>query len=291
MNSKYHYQIPLKTKFLNLFRRLFKIEFLERPLTSSFNKKNSFFGKFVPPEYLYTQGSWRTIKRGGTRLELDISNVVDHEIYFNQYETLFIDFVKRQKEIKTFWDVGANIGWTSLQFAVTFPEAIIYAFEPSQKNRQRLTKHLASNNINGNVVPYGLGSEKDTFKLYSVLVSNPGMNRILTVEENLPFEEIEVITGDYYWQTIGKPQIDLIKIDVEGFEMAVLKGMRDILVNCKPRLFIEVDNKNLNSNRTSSIELLTWLSDKGYELTLAQTGKRLFPPFVDIPSHFDVIAK
>jgi FkbM family methyltransferase len=291
MNPEYHYRVPAKTKFLNFFRRFFQIRFFEKVLANSIDRRTPFLKKLIPPEYLYSPDSWRTMRRAGVRMQLNISNVVDHEIYFNQYETSFVDFVEEQNNIGTFWDVGANIGWTSLQVAVTFPEASIYAFEPSSKNRQRLANHLNTNSVRGNIVPYGLGSGKNTFRLYSVLESNPGMNRILASENDLPFEEIDVVTGDYYWQTIGKPKVDLIKIDVEGFEMAVLNGMEELISKLNPKLFIEVDNENLARNNSGSKELLFWLSDKGYRLTVAQSGRELIPPFIDVPDHFDVIAK
>jgi FkbM family methyltransferase len=256
------------------------------------NEKGNYLSKkLVPPEYLYATDSWRQVKRKGINLNLDISNVVDHEIYFNLYDQSFSKFITEVESLKIFWDVGANIGWTLLQVNKCFPEAEIYAFEPSSKNRKRLKEHTTLNKVNAEVIPCGLGNAPSSFKLFSVLENNPGMNRILETETDLPFESIDVITGTYFWKKIGKPKVDALKIDVEGFEMFVLEGMEEMLAECKPAIFIEVDDQNLRINNSSASQLLTWLSERGYQLFDAKEKGFISPPYTKICDHFDVIAK
>jgi len=287
----YQYKVPFRTKVLNIPRRVFKWGALEHFLSRNIQPESNFLKKIVPPEYLYAKGSWRTSDRKGLRMNLDISNVVDHEIYFNLYDRSFENYLNGLKDVGTFWDIGANIGWTALQVNGKFPQARIFAFEPSSRNRKRLEENISLNNANIQVVPYGLGNEPSTFKLYSVLESNPGMNRIMNDEKDLPYETIEVITADTFWNNIGRPKVAALKMDVEGFEMFVLKGMEEMISSCKPAMFMEVDDKILASHGFSAAYLLTWLHDRGYGIHDAQTGKKLLPPFTDLSPHFDIVAK
>jgi FkbM family methyltransferase len=291
MSMNYQYKVPFRTKVLNIPRRVFKWSALEHFLSRKIHPESNFLKKIVPPEYLYAKGSWRTSDRTSLRMNLDISNVVDHEIYFNLYDRSFENYLNGLNNVGTFWDIGANIGWTALQVNGKFPQARIFAFEPSSRNRKRLEENISLNNANIQVVPYGLGNEPSTFKLYSVLESNPGMNRIMNDEKNLPYETIEVITADAFWKQAGQPKVDALKMDVEGFEMFVLKGMEEMVTACKPAMFMEVDDNILASHNFSSRILLNWLHEKGYSIWNAQAGIQLTPPFENLPPHFDIIAK
>jgi FkbM family methyltransferase len=289
--SKYQYAVPLKTKILNIPRRLFKLKFLEQFLSRKINEKSFFLRKLVPPEYLYPAETWRTVTKKLSVLRLDISNVVDHEIYFNLAETTFDSFLADLGNVEVFWDIGANIGWTVVQVKGRFPNARIFAFEPSSKNRERLNAHVALNKINATVIPYGLGDEVKSFKLYSVLENNPGMNRILKHDESeLSFESIEVITGSSFWEQSARPKVNALKIDVEGFEMQVLLGMETMIEACMPQMFIEIDEKNLAANGYTAQEVLKWLFDKGYKLFYAGTKKQIDISGLNLPDHFDVVA-
>lgn len=291
MSNSYQYQISFKTKLLNLSRRILKWKFFEQFIANHIGENSFLLKKLVPPEYLYKKNSWRISNRRGIMMKLDISNVVDHEIYFNLYDSSFENFIKTLNRIEIFWDVGANIGWTSLQVKHLFPHAEVYAFEPSSKNRIRLMENMLLNETEVKLIPYGLGDVENSFKLYSVLDNNPGMNRIIKDDLYFPYETIKVLVGTSFWKEKGNMKIDALKIDVEGFELHVLKGIEEIIDEYKPSMFIEVDDKNLKVNGSSAIELLDWLFQKGYKLYDAEADKEITYPFQTVTNHFDVIAK
>jgi len=221
---------------------LFKWNVLEDLLISELMGDYFFWKKLVPPEYLYKKNSWRNAVRNDIHLRLNISNVVDHEIYFNLYDRSFNKFIEKFDHANIIWDVGANIGWTVLQFWKQFPNAKIFAFEPSSSNRQRLNENIKLNNATITIVPYGLGDKQGNFKLYAVLDSNPCMKRILEDGENLSFEEIEVVKGDTFWNEMGRPKVYILKIDVEGFELAVLNGMKEMVKTCNRKPISRLTN-------------------------------------------------
>ena len=84
--------------------------------------------------------------------------------------------------------------------------------------------------------------------------------------------EVPVSTIDIFVKQEQLDTIDFIKIDVEGFEMQVLKGGHHTLVNLKPWLFIELDDNNLNKQGSSSSELCSYLQSLGY--TIYEEGKQ-----------------
>lgn len=71
--------IPLKTKFINTFRKVLRGPKVEHWIKSAFSG-SSFYRKIVPPEYLYKKGAWREFEEEGVHYRLDISNVVDHYV-------------------------------------------------------------------------------------------------------------------------------------------------------------------------------------------------------------------
>ncbi len=83
-------------------RRLFRFKKFEEFLAAKNVTSNTVSKKLVPPEYLYAANSWRQVHRRGINLHLDISQVVDHEIYFNLYDHSFSKFISEAEDLKFF---------------------------------------------------------------------------------------------------------------------------------------------------------------------------------------------
>lgn len=77
-------------------------------------------------------------------------------------------------------------------------------------------------------------------------------------------EEIEAITLDYFVESNHINKIDLIKIDVEGFEMNVLRGMASLLKILKPDLLIEINSNTLAEQNINPKSVFQYLYDLGY---------------------------
>jgi hypothetical protein len=95
------------------------------------------------------------------------------------------------------------------------------------------------------------------------------MNRILNDDEAKQFEDFSVIetnTLDNVVLENGIRKIDLIKIDIEGYEMHALRGARQVLETFKPKLFIEVGYTRLVNLGTSPSELISYLTQFGYRV-------------------------
>lgn len=297
MRTRYAYydHLPAKTRLLNALRDLFRWGPLERWLAARTQGcvPGAGWAKLIPPEYRYGSGSRRTVERHGIRWELDISDAVDHYLYFGLKEPGFERLLALVKPTDRAIDVGANIGMLALPLARKVGASRVVAFEPDPANRSRLVRHLALNGLDQvRVEHHGLGNEARTHRLYQVVGSNAGMNRIVLDEQGsdrFPFTEIQVARLDDLWPGLGLDRVDLLKIDVEGFEHEVLKGAEGTLRAYRPLLFIELDDDNLRDNGSSAADLLRWLAGRGYTVSAALSGKPMAPEAL-AHCHLDVIA-
>jgi hypothetical protein len=103
--------------------------------------------------------------------------------------------------------------------------------------------------------------------------NNPGANRILAKDStgHHEQEEVQVTTLALVVDRLSIPFINLIKIDVEGFEMFVLKGGERIIEKWKPILFVELAELNLKQQGFSSKELIEYIERLNYEVRDART--------------------
>jgi FkbM family methyltransferase len=294
MRQNYTLQTSFKTKLLNLFRRIFTVSSIEK-LIQSRTKKNpdGFFRKLIPPDYLYPKGSLRYIETNGIRYKLDISNVVDHYLYFGIHDSDYSSIEAAIKKASVILDIGGNIGTTALFFASVNHKARILAFEPHPKTFERASENVALNSFkNIDLVNIGLGEKMETVKLYEVNKNNPGMNRILKEEEAYPFKLVMIEKLDDFLKREKIPTVELIKIDVEGFELSVLKGGEETIRRCRPVLFIELDDDNLRENNTDAASMIELLQDFGYSSIYRATDLTAITSTTNFQhAHYDIVAK
>ncbi|MFA6149734.1 MAG: FkbM family methyltransferase [Chitinophagaceae bacterium] len=291
--DNYHLKISAKTKIFNALRQVFTISVLEKALIASIKgKPSSFLRKLIPPDYLYKNGTYRVVQRNGINYKLDISNVVDHFIYFEIDDPGFLSIKDTVKGAKVILDIGANIGSTALYFASLNTNAKILAFEPHPDTFKRATENIKLNDFkNIDLINLGLGEEKAQLRLYQVNEHNPGMNRIIAEDRDLPYKIIEVDILDKILDERNISKVDFIKLDVEGFEYSVLAGAANTLKS-HPVLFIELDDNNLKENNRSAKELIDLLSSAGYKQFLRADNMSEIDKKQNFDNcHYDIIVK
>ncbi len=185
------------------------------------------------------------------------------------------------KDGSTIFDIGANIGWYSLNFAKKFKSADIYAFEPVPKTFNYLTSHLAMNNATG-VRPYNFGFS-DEAKDVDIYFYPEGMGNasLVNLSENPSVETVKCkfITVDSFVKENNVPKVDFIKCDVEGAELFVFKGAIETLKRDKPAVFTEILRKWSAKFNYHPNDILDLFSDIGYDCyiikgnTLEKFGK------------------
>lgn len=130
------------------------------------------------------------------------------------------------RENDMFFDVGANVGVYSVM-AAGGCKAKAYCFEPVPSAYQALCVNLELNNLKGKVEPVqcGVGEEKGSLKFATTFDT---MNHVIAPgQEHLPSVEVPIIQLDDY----NDQNPIMLKIDVEGFELAALRGAGKLLSN------------------------------------------------------------
>lgn len=275
----YHEQLSLRTRVLNICRSIFR----QSPFEGWLQRKaqgrplDSFWVKLVPPEYTYPPGSLRTVERHGLRWQLDLSNTNDHALFFDPVfaaDKVLFDLVKPDSQVV---DIGGNIGSFALRFARKAPRGRVVSFEPHPDTFAKLVTNKSLNALsNLEVRNLGIGEVETVHRLHQVVASNSGMNRIITaaeVDPALPFKEITVVPLAKGLAGTAIQRVDLLKIDVEGFEDAVLQGSADIIQRDRPVLFIELIDSNLRENGSSARQLLQRVIGWGYRVNEAVSGE------------------
>ena len=160
---------------------------------------------------------------------------------------IFEKFISEIKNSKSFLDIGAGIGMFSLFAKRINPKIKVWSIEPNPAIFEILKKNLNHNNLHGvNTLNKAIMSESGKIEFYIPAgndFSYATYNKNILEEKNIPFTSVIVESSDLRLET--KLDFDVIKIDVEGAELEVLKGVQEKIRNCK-FLFIEIMKENKN---------------------------------------------
>lgn len=161
---------------------------------------------------------------------------------------------------KVVYDVGAFHGLLTLYFASRAKQVV--AWEPNPHNRQRLNDNLRLNAFSNVIVrPYGLSSEaKHATMSFDPAAPGTASFDPQMAAKGVEEESIELRLLDEE-QNLPKP--DLIKVDVEGFELEVLKGATQTLRQ-RPHLFLEMHGANPEDKRNRVQAIVDHLCGLGY---------------------------
>lgn len=191
----------------------------------------------------------------------------DKELIVKGYHEKNISALIKRKinQDDVFIDIGANIGYYSL-FVASIQKYMgeVYAFEPGSKAFYKLQENIRLNNFNNvNIYRKGVGNENKTIDLN--IDANFTKSSILNHDSNniLHKEEIEIIRLDDFFQN---KRIDFMKIDVEGYELEVLKGAKELISCYKPKLIFEFTPRFYKGYFREFKNFLNFLKDKGYKI-------------------------
>lgn len=286
--------LTTKTKVLNLFRSIFMLRPNEVALATLTRGKTfgSMITRLVPNHYQYPKGSKRRVVRNGISYLFDLSDMVDWFNYFGFREIERDNYYKLLDNNNVVIDVGANIGEFSLKTAKLIGRlGRVYAFEPDPENFERMKSNVSLNpelSLRISVQKLGLGETPGQVKLAVVNSTNRGMNRVVNDADQ--FTNVPLTTLDMFAKSEHIHQINWIKIDVEGYELKVLKGAEETIKQLRPSLFIELDDNNLRQQMSSASALITWLQKHNYKITNAASGKEVSSAGNFEHCHLDVIA-
>lgn len=169
---------------------------------------------------------------------------------FNGERAMFAGMLQHVLPGDTVWDVGANIGTHTVMFGKKVgAEGKVVAFEPESQTRKTLEENIALNHLgNVEVLTVALGSADAVQKMFVDTRPGSGKHSLLSVDDYQQVD-IEVRTGDGLSATRPGSPPSVVKIDVEGFEIEVLKGMEKTLAETRCRVVMcEVHTNVLQEN-------------------------------------------
>ena len=144
----------------------------------------------------------------------------------------------------TVLDVGANAGlYTMTAARLVGRSGRVIAFEPSARERARLTSHLHLNRLTNVVIePSAVGAVDGEVDLFVVEGTETGCNSLRPPPgEMARANRVPVCRLDTYATRHGLTRVDFIKIDVEGGERDVLRGAEQLFRSARPLLLCEIE--------------------------------------------------
>lgn len=211
----------------------------------------------------------RTIRtRCGFAMRLDLRDWVDQFIYATGiYEEPTAHLIAQLLQPgSTFVDVGANIGFFSLLAArIVGEKGRVLAFEPGPSQRKRLLTNIALNGLkNLSVAEQALSDVSEYVTLHLGPPNHSGISSLRTISPDLPSIIVQSLRLDDWWdETLP---LHLVKLDVEGAEGKVLRGMASCIRRWRPDVVMEVTDEYLRQCGDSASDVCDWMRGHGYRM-------------------------
>jgi FkbM family methyltransferase len=217
----------------------------------------------------------------GSRLRLEFSDVSAPHIYFGTYEREETSLIRELvRPGMTVLDIGANIGYFTLLIASKLgPHGTVHAFEPNPAMLTRLKENIALNPEynDGRVVFHqvALGANTGEANFFCPVLGHEGVGGLRNTGR-APLSHIlrlPVQTLDLFLESEGIGKLDLIKLDVEGGELDVMRGGERTLAAFRPMILFEACELNTLAYGYRVFELLSYLEQRNYVVTQAGLGQ------------------
>ena len=206
----------------------------------------------------------------GNKLFLNKKGLALSISHYGTYEKLEAKIMEEKIKVGNITvDVGAYIGLHTLNMArIVGNTGRVFAFEPDPSNFEILEKNVKINNYQNIILEQkAVGDKHGRTTLYQS--DNPGNHRLFPLTKQAKGQiQVELTSLDKYFTDSNLAnKINFIKIDVEGFEFSVLKGMKNILKNNK-KIKILFENMQINTIQAgfTPIKVLNYLTSYDFKL-------------------------
>jgi len=209
-------------------------------------------------------------RAGNLNLEYPYPSTIGSALFyhgaFEGGEIAFAAALLRQCAEPVVIDAGSNIGLHIVSWAEAVPSLRGYAFEPVAASRELLRLNLKHHQLTDRIHIEGsaLGASVGSIELretddaaYSSVLDTGRRNIVATYD-------VPLTTIDDYLKSHAIDQLDLVKIDVEGYEDAVLAGAQEAIATHWPHLFVEISAENHNVDPAATVARLTELGYVAY---------------------------
>lgn len=184
-------------------------------------------------------------------------------------------------------DVGANVGWWSVPLARRVGPAggRVVAFEPVPDNRRRLEWALAANDAQAHctVVPAALGDQPGELGMWlkSAETGAGSGTAALVTGEGESHLRVPVVTLDAWGDENPLPRCDLMKLDIEGAELLMLRGAERFVARHRPLIFGEFEAYWLTTFGATFLDVAEWAGRMDYRMLRWDPRRERFEPLAE----------
>ncbi len=221
------------------------------------------------------------------KMSLDLSDHMASQIFwFGYYSRDVVSLIKsRLAPGDVFIDGGANIGEITLAAAKRVGAAgKVLSFEPVDAIRSKLARNVAVNNMDGmvRILAQGLSDAPGSLPIYGKAEQyldgsqHSGLGTLYASSERAQkIATIELTTIDMTMNKLGLDRLAGIKLDIEGAELAALRGAAETLKRFRPWLIVEIGSNTCEAAGYAPGDILDALP--GYRFARIERGGKLVP--------------
>ncbi len=189
----------------------------------------------------------------GLRYRGDLSQYIDWLVFmygsYAYWELSLLEAIseelRKAQSTVNFFDVGANVGHHTL-FMARLADRVL-AFEPFGDLRDLIAQKISINGLtNVEVLPFALGAKDEELPYYPAAGRNSGMGTLMQ-EHGPGFRDpinVVVRKGDSLFDEYGLPRVDILKVDVQGFEPLVFQGLSRRIRCDRPIILTEITDES-----------------------------------------------
>lgn len=197
------------------------------------------------------------------------------EHYEQKNKERLIDLLNEESVL---FDIGANIGLYSVYFKNRYPGLVVHAFEPESLSHHCLSQTARLLGYRDFVInKLALGSQKEKLTLNYDPKNAGGHSLLRGRHRGQKTEEVDVLRLDDYVRENQITRLDVIKMDVEGFEYSVMAGGLETIRRFRPAILFECWHDDLQKSSEHLVGLLAKEVGTNFRIHCLVTDKVIAP--------------
>jgi FkbM family methyltransferase len=215
----------------------------------------------------------------GVRLTIDPADVFQLEMWLGAYQPHVVSFLRHAvKPGASVLCAGLHIGYiATLARKLAGPRGLVMSAEPDTAARTQAIANLALNDAEGlapiRVFAGGLSDAHGERNLYRS--STLGHSSFAAPHQPLTTETVPLVSGDDWLASLGVRRLDVLVLDVEGWELHVLRGLESVVARSPNlALLVEVSEWSMREAGHTPTELFDFLRRHGFSMQWASKADR-----------------
>lgn len=187
------------------------------------------------------------------------------------YELQNVQLIRRLiRPNSVYMDIGANIGLMALPILQSHPSCKVISWEPSPNTLPFLQRTVENSPYQKrwSIIEKAAGANVGNLEFSIASAELGAYDGFQDTQRSGEREKVnvEVTTIDEEWHALGKPDISLIKLDIEGAELQALNGAKGCLSQQKPYLLIEWNAENIRAYKQSKDDIISFANEINYQV-------------------------